>query len=56
MKTAALKRRIIRFNHYRPYPNAATQRQLLHRFLDLLLMAASGMGMAAMLLLLLTLL
>lgn len=39
-----------------PYPNAASRRQILHRILDLLLMAAIGAGCAAMLLLLLTLL
>ena len=38
-----------------PYPNAATRRQLLGRFLDLLLAAASGMGIAASVLLLLSL-
>ena len=38
-----------------PYPNAATRRQLWNKFLDLLIMAASGMGIAASLLLLLSL-
>ncbi len=38
-----------------PYPNAATGRELLHRFLDLLLCAACGMGTAVTLLLLLVL-
>ena len=33
-----------------PYPNAATRRQLLNKFLDLLLMAALGIGAAAILL------
>ena len=32
-----------------PYPNAATKRQLLHKFIDILLLTASGMGIAAML-------
>ena len=36
-----------------PYPNAATRRELAHRFLDLLLTAACGMGLAAALSLLL---
>ncbi len=35
-----------------PYPNAATRRELLHKLVDLALVAASGMGIAAMLLLL----
>ena len=55
MKTAALKRRIIRFNTYIPYPNAMTGRQMLQRVLDLVLLAASGMGLAAVLLFFLTL-
>ncbi len=55
MKTSALRRQIIRFNHYVPYPNAATGRQMLHKFLDLLVVAASGMGIAAILSLILVL-
>ena len=35
-----------------PYPNAATRRQLLLRFLDHILVVACGMGLAATLLLL----
>lgn len=38
-----------------PYPNAATRRQVLHRLLDLLLSAAIGAGIAAVLLFLLAL-
>ena len=48
MKTAVCK------SNYRPsipYPNAATQREVLHKILDALLVAASGMGIAAILLL-----
>ena len=37
------------------YPNAATRRQIAHKILDLLLMAAIGAGAAAMLLFLLAL-
>ena len=33
-----------------PYPNAATRRQILNRFLDLLLTGAIGAAIAAMLL------
>lgn len=48
MKTAVYK------NNYRPtipYPNAATRREVFHKVLDTLLVAASGMGIAAILLL-----
>lgn len=36
-----------------PYPNAASRAQVLHRFLDLALMAAIGAGLAASLMFLL---
>ena len=55
MKTAALRRRINRFNTYAAYPNAATGRQILQKILDLILMAVSGMGIAAILLFMLVL-
>ena len=50
MKTAELKL------YNRPktqlrYPNAATRQEVLHKVLDGLLLAASGMGIAAILLL-----
>jgi hypothetical protein len=35
-----------------PYPNAATRREILHKVLDLALLAASGAGIAAILALL----
>lgn len=38
-----------------PYPNAATRREILHKVLDTLLVAASGMGLAAIVLLFLVL-
>jgi hypothetical protein len=38
-----------------PYPNAATRRELIHKFLDLLLMGALGVGAAAILLFVLAL-
>lgn len=38
-----------------PYPNAATRRQVAHKILDTLLLAASGMGIAVILLFLLVL-
>lgn len=34
-----------------PYPNAATRREVFHKLLDTALVAASGMGIAAILLL-----
>ena len=34
------------------YPNAATRREIFHKLLDMALVAASGMGIAAVLLLL----
>lgn len=37
-----------------PYPNAATRRQLLHKVLDIALIAASGLGITIMLVCLLT--
>ncbi len=55
-KTAALKRRYIRFSTYSPYPNAATGRQMLDKILNILLVAASGMSIAALFLFLLVLL
>lgn len=38
-----------------PFPNAMTRRQLFHKLLDSLVVAASGMGLAASLMLLLAL-
>ena len=42
MKTIAMDRR-----DYAPYPNAATPRQQLHKFLDKCLMAASAVAIVA---------
>ena len=56
MKAAALRRRIVRFNTYIPYPNAATGRQILQKVLDMILMAACGMGIAAVFLFMMVLL
>ena len=36
---------------YIPYPNCATRQQIVRRIVDGLIMAASGMGIAAMFLL-----
>ena len=52
MKTAICK------SNYRPaipYPNAATRREIMHKVLDTLLVTASGMGLAAIVLLCLVL-
>lgn len=38
-----------------PFPNAMTRKQMLNKLLDGLIVAASGMGLAASLMLLLTL-
>lgn len=48
MKTAVCKSN---FRPTIPYPNAATRREMLRKVLDTLLVAASGMGIAAILLL-----
>lgn len=53
MKTAVIRRPV---NRPVAYPNAATHRQQLHKVLDLLLTAAIGVGIAASLLFILTVL
>lgn len=50
MKTAA----VYRSAEVVPYPNAANRRQILNKILDYVLVGACGMGIAAMLLFLLT--
>ena len=52
MKTAVCK---INTRPPIPYPNTATRRELLYKALDALLVAASGMGIAAILLLIMVL-
>ena len=52
MKTAVCK---INTRPAIPYPNAATRQELLHKALDTLLVAASGMGIAAVILLIMVL-
>lgn len=39
-----------RKNNIIPYPNATSRREVVHKVLDLLIMAASGAGLAASLL------
>lgn len=52
MKTAIYQ---IITRNARPFPNALSRREILHKFLDLLIMAATGAAAAAGLLLLLAL-
>lgn len=47
MNTATINRRSMKTNSHVPYPNAATKEELLHKFLDLLLVAAIGAGLGA---------
>lgn len=54
MKTAVCKTTCA-FKNQIPYPNAMTRKEMLHKVLDTLIVAASGMGLAASLLLLLAL-
>lgn len=55
MKTAAVKRTNYSAAPALPYPNAATKQEILHKFLDLLLVAAIGSGLAASLIFLIVL-
>lgn len=52
MKTAAVNKLDYPFA---PYPNAATRREIIHKILDHLLIVASCAGIAAVILLLVTL-
>ena len=55
MKTAVMYQKP-RMSYTKPaFPNAATRRQALHKFLDTLIMAAAGAGLGALLLLILAL-
>ena len=54
MKTAAVQRNFMA-RPVVPLPNAASRRHALHKLLDGILIAASGIGIATMLLMLLTL-
>ena len=49
MKTAVMKKNISTGIHY-PYPNTMTWKDRLHKFLDLLMVAAMGAGFAAVML------
>lgn len=56
MKTATAHRYAFTTNPRIPYPNAASRKELVHKFLDLLLIGAIGAGLAASLLFLLVIL
>lgn len=56
MKTATIRRYDFNTRPKIPYPNAATRKEMFHKFLDLLLMGAIGAGLAASLLFLLVVL
>lgn len=55
MKTAVIRRSDLKMHPEIPYPNAATRKEMLNKFLDLLLVGAIGAGLAASLLFLLVL-
>lgn len=50
MKTAAVYRQMPAMPQALPYPNAATRKQILRRFVDLLLVGAIGVAFAAIIL------
>lgn len=50
MKTATMKHAQMNRTPVVPYPNAATKQELLHKFLDLILVGAIGGGLGACLL------
>lgn len=51
MKAATIYRQMPARRQAPAYPNAATRKQILNRFVDLLLVGAIGMAFAAMVLL-----
>lgn len=55
MKTSVIYRSELHMRPNIPYPNAASKKELLNKFLDLLLVGAIGSGLAAILLFLLVL-
>lgn len=50
MKTATIRYTDTKTPSHIPYPNAATKKELFNKFLDLLLTAALGAALAALLL------
>lgn len=55
MKTITVHRTDLASRPNLPYPNAATKRQIIDRFVELLLMGALGVGAAAIVLFILAL-
>ena len=55
MKTVAVKRPVSYAMPNIPHPNAATKQEILHKFLDLILVALIGAGLAACLIFLIVL-
>jgi hypothetical protein len=55
MKTKTIYRTTYANQPHIPYPNAATRREIFDKVLDLLLMAAMGVGAAAIILFMLVL-
>lgn len=47
MKTATVRRAALKTRTNIPYPNAATRKEMLHKFLDLATMAMIGAALAA---------
>ena len=47
MKTATMRNTAMKTRPNIPYPNAATKKELLQRFLDLAIMAVTGAALAA---------
>ena len=47
MQTTTINRSRLTADPVSPYPNAATKQELLHKFLDLLLVALIGAGLSA---------
>lgn len=47
MKTAVIHRTDLKTQPNIPYPNAATRKELLHKFLDLVLTGVIGAALAA---------
>ncbi len=47
MKTAVIRPTAAQMRHNIPHPNAATRKEMLHKFLDLLVMGAVGAGLSA---------
>lgn len=55
MKTATIQRSNFQARENAPHPNAATRQEILHKFLDLFLVAGIGAGLAACLIFLIAL-